>query len=195
MRVGLTYNLRGEQPSAEPALPDCDAEFDTAENIDLLAAAIASLGYDVCRIGNVQDLVRFVAAGQTVDIVFNMAEGQRTRSREAQVPAILEAFGIPYTGSDPLTVALCLDKAMTKRIWQSAGLPTPDFRVVSHLAELDQARLDQSPERWPDLPLFVKPVHEGASKGIGTESIVRSEPELRERVDWTLTRYRQPALV
>jgi len=190
MRVGLTYDLRDDYPPYVNAPPDYYAEFDTEENINLLAAAIESLGHQVCRIGNVYKLVRFIAGGGSVDIVFNMAEGLWGRARESQVPSILEAYRIPYTGSDPLTLALCLDKAMTKQLWQSAGLPTSDFHVVADIAELDQAR-----EELPSFPLFVKPVHEGASKGIGVESIVESDRELRARVGWVLTRYQQPALI
>ena len=190
MRVGLTYDLRDDYPPYANAPPDYYAEFDTEENINHLAIAIESLGHQVCRIGNVYKLVRFIAEGGSVDIVFNMAEGLWGRAREAQVPAILEAYRIPYTGSDPLTLALCLDKAMAKQLWQSAGLPTSDFCVVSDVVELDQAR-----ENLPSFPLFVKPVHEGASKGIGVESIVESDRELRARVEWVLTRYQQPALI
>ncbi len=190
MRVGLTYDLRDDYPPYTNAPSDYYAEFDTEENINHLAAAIESLGHQVCRIGNVYKLVRFIAGGGSVDIVFNMAEGLWGRARESQVPSILEAYRIPYTGSDPLTLALCLDKAMTKQLWQSAGLPTSDFRVVADIAELDQAR-----EELPSFPLFVKPVHEGASKGIGAESIVESDRELRARVGWVLTRYQQPALI
>ncbi len=190
MRVGLTYDLRDDYPPYANAPPDYYAEFDTEENINYLAAAIESCGHQVCRIGNVYKLVRFLAEGGSVDIVFNMAEGLWGRSREAQIPAILEAYRIPYTGSDPLTLALCLDKAMTKRIWKSGGLPTPEFCVVADMAELDQARED-----LPSFPLFVKPVHEGASKGIGIESVAESDRELYERVKWVLAWYQQPALV
>jgi D-alanine-D-alanine ligase len=190
MKVGLTYDLRDEYPPCVNAPPDYYAEFDTEENINYLATAIESCGHQVRRIGNVYRLVRFVAEGGSVDIVFNMAEGLWGRSREAQIPAILEAHRIPYTGSDPLTLALCLDKAMTKRLWQNAGLPTPDFCVVSDMAELDEARED-----LPSFPLFVKPVHEGASKGIGVESIVESDRELRARVEQLLTWYQQPVLI
>ena len=190
MRVGLTYDLRDDYPPYVNAPPDYYAEFDTEENINHLAIAIESLGHQVCRIGNVYKLVRFIADGGSVDMVFNMAEGLWGRARESQVPAILEAYRIPYTGSDPLTLALCLDKAMTKQLWQSAGLPTSDFRVVADIAELDQTQ-----EELPSFPLFVKPVHEGASKGIGVESIVESDRELRARVEWVLTRYQQPALI
>jgi len=190
MRVGLTYDLRDDYPPYVNAPPDYYAEFDTEENINLLAAAIESLGHQVCRIGNVYKLVRFIAGGGSVDIVFNMAEGLWGRARESQVPSILEAYRIPYTGSDPLTLALCLDKAMTKQLWHSAGLSTPEFCVVADIAELDEARGD-----LPSLPLFVKPLHEGSSKGIGVESIVESDRELRARVEWVLTRYQQPALI
>lgn len=190
MKVGLTYDLRDEHPPYVNAPPDYYAEFDSEENIRYLETAIESLGHRVCRIGNVYKLVRFIVEGRSVDIVFNMAEGLWGRAREAQVPAILEAFRIPYTGSDPLTLALCLDKAMTKRLWKGAGLPTPDFCVVSDIAALDQGRED-----LPSFPLFVKPVHEGASKGIGIESIVESDRELYKRVKWALTWYQQRVLI
>ncbi len=190
MKVGITYDLRNDYPPYVNAPPDYFAEFDTEENINYLATAIESLGHQVCRIGNVYKLVRFVADGGSADIVFNMAEGLWGRARESQVPAILEAYRIPYTGSDPLTLALCLDKALTKRLWQSAGLPTPEFCTVADMAELDQAR-----DSLPVFPLFVKPAHEGASKGIGVESIVESDRELRARVEWVLAWYQQPALI
>ncbi|MDQ4077680.1 MAG: D-alanine--D-alanine ligase [Chloroflexota bacterium] len=169
---------------------DYQAEFDTEDSIHYLETAIAVLGHDVYRIGNVYKLVHFLTEGGTVDIVFNMAEGVWGRSREAQVPAVLEAFQIPYTGSDPLTLALCLDKAMAKRLWQHGGVPTPRFHVVTDLADLAAGH-----DELPRLPLFVKPVHEGSSKGIGVESIVETEQQLRERVEWILTCYRQPVLI
>jgi D-alanine-D-alanine ligase-like ATP-grasp enzyme len=123
-------------------------------------------------------------------MVFNVAEGLWGRTREAQVGALLEAYRIPYTLSDPLTMALCLDKAMTKRIWQREGLPTPAFVVIADLSEFDQAKA-----ALPDFPLFVKPVHEGSSMGIGPQSIVTSGQALCERVQFILEQYRQPALV
>jgi D-alanine-D-alanine ligase len=189
MRVGLTYDLQDEYPPTAGSPPDYNAEYDSEESIQHLQAAIEGLGHNVHRIGNVHKLMRYLVGGSSVDIVFNMAEGVWGRSREAQVPAILEAFQVPYTGSDPLTSALCLDKAAIKRLWQAEGLPTPRFRVVSDLAQLDEPRLDLP------FPLFVKPVHEGSSKGVGLDSIVESERSLRDRVEWVLSWYRQPALV
>ncbi len=185
MKVGLTYNLRSD-PAPVGATPDYYAEFDTAESIGYLESAIASLGHQVCRIGDIFQLVQFLAAGQSVDMVFNMAEGHWGRSREAQVPALLEAYRIPYTGSDPLTLALCLDKALVKRVWQQAGVRTPAFFVVT--AEADLARR-------LDFPLFVKPACEGSSKGIDAGAVVTSAAELATRAAWVLDTYRQPALV
>jgi len=189
MLVGLTYNLRSDPPPAG-VTPDYYAEFDTEESIHYLATAIASLGHRVRKIGHVHKLVRFLADGGSVDMVFNMAEGHGGRSREAQVPALLEAYRIPYTGSDPLTLALCLDKDLVKRIWQHAGVRTPEYFVVS-----DEAELARRSGRRLGFPLFVKPVHEGSSKGIGAESVVGSEAELAARAAWVLHTYRQPILV
>lgn len=189
MRVGLTYDLKEEHPLSQDVPPDFAAEFDTEQSIAELEAAIASCGHQVSRIGNVYDLIRFVAAGNSVEIVFNMAEGLWGRSRESQVPAILEAYQIPYTGSDPLTLAICLDKGMTKRVWRGEGLPTPDFVVASDVADVERA------EDLPEFPLFVKPVHEGSSKGIDAESIAETHEQLRDRVAWAIRWYRQPALI
>ncbi|MFP4345892.1 MAG: D-alanine--D-alanine ligase [Anaerolineales bacterium] len=188
MKIGLTFDLAEEQQPGPGAPPDACAEFDTEESIGYLEGAIAGLGYEVRRIGNLQALLHFLLQGESVDLVFNMAEGSRGRSREAQVPALLEAHGIPYTGSDPLTLALCLDKAMAKRVWQRAGLPTPDFAVVPEAGALGDADL-------PPFPLFVKPLHEGTSKGIDPGSVVHSAEVLGERVAWIVETYRQPALV
>lgn len=190
MKVGLTCDLRDEYSAHLGASPDYYGEFDSEETIGYLEAAIASAGHQVRRIGNVKKLVRFLAEGGSVDIVFNIAEGVRGRNREAQVPAILEAWHVPYVFSDALTMAICLDKAMTKRLLQHAGLPTPDFCVVSDKSELSQGLVD-----LPDLPLFVKPAHEGTSKGIDAGSVATSLPDLSARVEWVLDTYRQPALI
>ena len=190
MEVGLTYDLRDERLPRPDVAPDFYGEFDSEETIDHLEAAIARGGHAVRRIGNIEDLVRFLAEGRSVDIVFNIAEGMWGRGREAQVPAILEAYRIPHVFSDQLTMALCLDKGMTKRLWQHDGLPTPEFCVVSDLSELGRC-LGQ----LPGLPVFVKPVHEGTSKGIDGGAVAGSIAGLRAQVEWVLGTYKQPALV
>jgi D-alanine-D-alanine ligase len=190
MEVGLTYDLRDEHLPHPAASDDYYGEFDSQETIESLEAAIENGGHQVRRIGNVESLVRFLADAGSVDIVFNIAEGLWGRGREAQVPAVLEAFRIPYVFSDQLTMALCLDKGMTKRLWQHAGLPTPEFCVVPDLAELEGCL-----ESLPGLPVFVKPLHEGTSKGIDGGAVAGSIKGLEAQIAWVLDTYRQPALV
>jgi D-alanine-D-alanine ligase len=188
MKIGLTYDLRTHIP---PGLPeDYQAEFDSEQTVVELSQVIAGLGHSVHPIGNLFDLVRFLLDGQKVDLVFNIAEGSGGRSREAQVPALLEAYQIPYTFSDPLTLALTLDKAVTKLIWQRYNLPTLRFIMASSMEALNQAQDD-----LPAFPLFVKPLHEGSSKGISRESVVEDWAALEDRVALILSAYRQPALI
>lgn len=191
MEVGLTYDLRDDYPSDHQAQPDSHGEFDSIETIHHLAAALEDLGHRVCRIGNIQALTQFLARDGRVDIVFNIAEGWQGRSREAQVPALLEAYGIPYTGSDPLTLALCLNKALTKQVWRYHGLMTANACVIQSGDELVELA-----DRLPAFPLFVKPLHEGSSKGISSpDSIIHDAAQLRARVGQLLSGYRQPVLV
>ena len=122
-----------------------------------------------------------------MDVVFNIAEGFRGRSRESQVPALLELLDIPYTGSDPAALSVSLDKALAKRMVRTHGMLTPDY-LVMHTGK----------ERLPrelSFPLLVKPVAEGTSKGVTKKSIVRDEVELREVARELVAKYRQPALV
>ena len=145
------------------------------------------------------------------DIVFNMAEGLRGVNREAHVPAICEFFGIPYSGSDPFTLALCLDKARTKEMLAYHGVPTAPFTVVRNEAELEglvggtrdsglgtrprRPRVPRPESRVPRLPLFVKPVHEGSSKGITEQNYCQTPEEVEAQVAFLLERYAQPVLV
>jgi D-alanine-D-alanine ligase len=121
------------------------------------------------------------------EIVFNIAEGLNGVSREAQVPAMLDMLRIPYSGSDPLTLAVCLDKSRTKEILSHHGVPTARFRVVEAMDELPGIGLTP--------PAMVKPLHEGSSKGIFDSSLVRDPKELGRAVEKVLFEYRQPALV
>ncbi|MCX6144915.1 MAG: ATP-grasp domain-containing protein [Ignavibacteriales bacterium] len=121
------------------------------------------------------------------DIVFNIAEGLRGPSREAQIPAVLEMLGIPYTGSDPVTLGICLDKARAKEILSFYKIPTPEFHVISSLEELHRRAIA--------FPSVVKPLHEGSSKGVLNASIVRTQAELVEQVRRVLNDYSEPALV
>ena len=157
MRIGLTYDLRNDYLAAGYSDQET-AEFDRPDTIDAIQSALNDLGHQTDRIGHGQRLVSRLAAGDRWDMVFNIAEGLRGNARESQVPAILDLYAIPYTFSDPLVLAVTLHKDVTKTVVRQAGIPTPDFALVKRLADLDNVSLP--------LPLFVKPVAEGTSKGI-----------------------------
>ncbi len=186
MIVGMTYDLRKDYIERGYKEEDT-AEFDSEETIDSLEKTIRSLGHETRRIGNVFALTDQLAKGGRWDIVFNICEGMHGRSREAQVPAILEAFGIPYTFSDPLVCAVTLDKAVAKRLVREAGLATPAHAVISSAADMDNVSLNY--------PLFAKPIAEGTGKGIDRNSRIKSPSELREVCNELLRRHKQPVLV
>ena len=186
MHIGLTYDLRDEY-LAQGYGEEETAELDRESTIAALESTLRSLGHATERIGHAKQLVARLARGERWDLVFNIAEGLHGIGREAQVPALLDLYEIPYTFSDPLVMSLTLHKGMTKRVVRDAGIPTPDFAVVETLA--DVARVDLP------LPLFVKPVAEGTGKGITPRSVIRRREELLPACRDLLERYRQPVLV
>lgn len=186
MTVGLTYDLRDDYLrdgwSAEES-----SEFDTIETVETIEGALHSLGFATDRIGHIRELTKRLARGDRWDIVFNFAEGGRGFGREAQVPALLDAFGVPYTFSDPLVLALTLHKGMTKHVIRDHGLPTPEFAVVADDVELAHVRLP--------LPLFAKPVASGSSIGVSAASIIRERAQLVTVCRQLWQRYGQPVLI
>jgi len=184
--VGLTYDLRDDYLSAGLEIHQV-AEFDSAQTLDAIEQAIISLGYRTDRIGNGPALARRLVDGDRWDMVFNIAEGLSGRSRESQVPCLLEMFNQPYTFSDPLTCAATLDKAVAKRLVRSAGLATPDFAIVRSASDIARVNLT--------FPLFAKPLAEGTGKGIDTQSRIESPSQLREICNRLLEVYDQPVLV
>jgi len=186
VKVGLTYDLRDDYRALGFAEEET-AEFDFGATIDAIEAALRALGHETERIGNVRALARRLADGARFDLVFNTAEGVRGFGREAQVPALLEAFEIAYTFADPLVAALTLHKGMAKRVLRDAGVPTAPFHVVADEADLEAVDLP--------FPLFVKPVAEGTAKGIDAGSRVEDFASLTARCRLVLERYAQPALV
>ena len=195
--------------SATAALPsdstDEFAEWDSVATIDAVADALGLLG-EVIRLEATADFPGALRDARP-DVVFNIAEGLRGVNREAHVPAICEFFGIPYSGSDPLTLSLCLDKARTKEVLAYHGVPTAAFALISSAEEIPALRSRirtvhhvtkahvVPSERPLHLPLFVKPVHEGSSKGITEKNLCRSLQELEQQIDFLLETYRQPVLV
>lgn len=190
MKIGLTYDLRSDY--LEMGFTEEEtAEFDSNETIDALEGTLKGPGHEVVRIGNIYELVRRLAANERWDLVFNICEGLCLRNREAQVPALLEAYNIPYTFSDPLTLSLCLDKAMAKRVVRDAGISTPEFFTVTSGKDLQAETIGKNMV----FPVFVKPVAEGTGKGVTFSSIVHDKNELEKQCIKLLSKYNQPVLV
>ena len=155
--------------------------------IDAIATGLLELGHHVDRIGRARQLVRRLAAGDRWDLVFNICEGLKGMAREAQVPAILEVFDIPYTFADPLVMSLCLHKGLAKMVVERAGLPTPKSLLIESREDLDNLALA--------FPLFAKPVAEGTGKGITPASRISNRDELAGVCEQLLAQFRQPVLV
>jgi D-alanine-D-alanine ligase len=172
---------------AELIARDEFAEWDAPATITAVESALARLG-KVVRLEATEDFPERLRQTRP-DIVFNIAEGFRGVNREAHVPAICEFFGIPYSGSDPFTLTLCLDKAKTKETLAFHGIPTPRFAVVEELTDLKPRTAGL------ELPLFVKPLHEGSSKGITDSNLCRDRDHLAKQTRFLLENYKQPVLV
>ncbi len=186
MRVALLANLKKNAPQWQGISADRWDDLDSEETIASIVRALESGGHQVAyfegSLSLVHELPRFAP-----DICFNICEGHFGDAREAHVPAILEMMRIPYTGSAVMTLALTLDKPMTKRVLTYHNLPTPAFQTFERVNE----PLD------PDMrfPVFVKPSREGTGMGVTPESIVRDEEQLRTQLRLQFERYDQPILV
>jgi D-alanine-D-alanine ligase len=204
-------------PDSSGAADDEFAEWDSAETIDAVANALAVFG-DIVRLEANADFPQKLRDSR-VDIVFNIAEGLHGVNREAHVPAICEFYGIPYSASDPFTLSLCLDKAKTKEVLAYHGVPTAAFAVVSGTGDwglgtrpgrsasrrnlrasrsLRAESLVPSPQSLlvsPQSPVFVKPIHEGSSKGITEANYCETPEQLHAQVEFLLERYNQPVLI
>ena len=186
-KVAVLANIKDEsKPKPEGVPPDAFADYDHIETIDAIRAAIETDGHQAMFIKADEDLP-FALREEKPDICFNIAEGLGGDAREAQVPALLEMMKIPYTGSRVLTNGISLDKTLTKRIWRDRRLPVAPFQEFLIGDEALRADLE--------FPLFVKPAREGTGMGVDTNAIVNNEKELRERTDYIINTYQQPALV
>lgn len=186
MTVGLTYDLRSEWLKEGYSELET-AEFDREETVAAVESALRNEGLVTERIGNYRGLITALGAGKRWDLVFNFCEGMYGLGREALVPALLDAYRIPYTFSDAVVLAVSLHKGLTKHVVRDAGVPTPDFAVVESGADIENVKL-----RYP---LFAKPIAEGTGKGITSESRIGSVEELRRICDSLLDAYHQPVLV
>jgi D-alanine-D-alanine ligase len=190
MKIGLSFDLK-EALLVDWGQPeDALEEYDSLETVEAIAGALEAQGHSVFRLGGGREFLTNILQ-EKIDLVFNIAEGLGNyRSREAQVPAVLEMLGVPYTGSDAQCLAICLDKPLTKKIVAASGIRTPRWHVITSSGELTKIA-------WGDFPFpaFVKPAHEGSSKGIRFGSRVENIKQMAEMVTALLERYQQSAMV
>jgi D-alanine-D-alanine ligase len=188
MRLGLAYNEKSEAAGSSeepPSTNDAFAEWDDPSTIAAVEQALGFFG-SVVRLEADRSFPEQLARAQP-DLVFNMAEGLHGQNREALIPAICEYLNVPYTGSDPLTLALSLHKARAKEILAYRGVATAPFTCVRQGDDLERVTLP--------FPVFVKPVAEGSGKGVFSNNLCHTPAQLRERALFLLNRYAQPVLV
>lgn len=185
--VGLTYDLKTEYEFRADDPPDANAEFDHPDTVGCIAKAIESHGFKTKKIGNVSNLLEGLDK-LGVDIVFNISEGISGRNRESQVPLLLEMAGVPFVGSDALSLGLTLDKIIAKKVFIADKIPTPRFFEVK-----DSSSLNGTDHM--KFPFIVKPRFEGSSKGLSDSSRVENMEELKKQIDYITGTYKQPALV
>ncbi|HYE57677.1 MAG TPA: D-alanine--D-alanine ligase [Rhodothermales bacterium] len=188
LRIGLVYDTFEHFVWRPGDPPDADAELEPWETVEALEAAFRHLGHEPVRIGPTAALLDAIPLLRTLDAALSIAEGRDGVGREGHAPAIFEATGVPYLGSDALTLSLSLDKHWTNTLVDAAGVRTPERRVFASAAAVDDADL-------PPFPLFVKPRYEGSSKGIALTSKVQDQAALRAEVARVTKDYRQDALV
>jgi len=187
MRIGLAYDLKEAVPVSPSGPEDALEEYDSAGTVDLIAGSLRGLGHCVTRLGGGWEFLESIRT-ERVNFVFNIAEGRGTyRSREAQVPSVLEMLGIPYSGSDPQCLAVCLDKPLTKTLLAAAGVRTPSFKTTGQPGGVS----------WPRLryPVIIKPAYEGSSKGVRSGSLAETPLEAAELADRLAQCYRQPMML
>jgi D-alanine-D-alanine ligase len=186
MKIGLTFDLRSWYLDRGYSMEDT-AEFDKQDTVDAIDSELKKMGFETEPIGNCFQLIDALSAGKRWDLVFNIAEGLYGDGRESVVPAILDQYKIPYVFSGPVIMGISLNKHLTRLIVSAAGVAVSPGMLISELKDIERCNLVY--------PLFIKPVSEGTGKGITEKSLVHSESELREMVEYLLTRFDQPALV
>ncbi|MCK9594055.1 MAG: ATP-grasp domain-containing protein [Candidatus Omnitrophica bacterium] len=184
MKIALTYNLKKDD-NTKPL--DYFSEFDSEETVNAIRNALRSRGHTVESVDADRPNLMDFFMHNRVDMVFNIAEGKHGKFRESEIPAILEYLNIPYTGSDTFSLALALNKAMTKKILKADNIPTPLFQVFSKGDEILDPQLK--------FPLILKPNLEGSAKGIGRSNVVNNEIDLYAKVRELSSIYHQEVLV
>jgi D-alanine-D-alanine ligase len=184
MKIAVTYNLK-KKDSSKPI--DYFSEFDSEETINAISTALSSKGHLVCPVDVSEPGLFTYFRNNRVDMVFNIAEGKAGKFRESEIPAILDYLDVHYTGSNTVSLALALNKALTKKILIAENIPTPGFQVFSKGDEAFNEQLR--------FPLIVKPNREGSAKGIDVSCVVRGKEELLDKVRERIEMYRQEVIV
>ena len=191
LAIGLVYDLLGSQPRRPGAPPDVDAEYEPEATVEALEAAVRHAGHRPLRVGSPHDLLARLGKGELplLDAAWNIAEGYGARNREAWAPVLLEMAGVPTLGSDALTLSASLDKAWTRTLVASAGVPVPAGALAGSAAEAEKLQIPAG------FPWFVKPRWEGTAKGIRASSRVADRAALVREVERIAGDYGQPALI
>ena len=198
MKIGIAFDLKPKSPPPPGAPDDLHEEFDSPVTIRAIADMIRETGHTPVELGNGRELLRKLL-DDPVDLVFNLAEGTGTsRNREARVPAVCEMLGIPHTGSDVLTLALCLDKDMCRRVVAEAGVKIPDGILITFDGAYD-GDYHEFPgmvtETGMAVPLIAKPACEGSSKGIRSQCLIEKLEDVGPTVVSLWNDYRQGILL
>ncbi|MFA6427178.1 MAG: D-alanine--D-alanine ligase [Candidatus Magasanikbacteria bacterium] len=189
MNIGLTYNIRHVKPDINDPQYIKEAEFDEPITIEGITKALEALGHKVFHVeADENAYLKLKDLKGTIDIVFNIAEGIHGADREAQIPAMLEMLGIPYTGPKPLSYAVGLNKSVAKEILGFYGIKTPRWKVFRNLGEIENGGVDF-------YPALAKPLGEGSSKGIKSSNLVNDSFSLKKVVRKLLEEFRQPVIV
>lgn len=181
-RIGIIFNLK---KGAAGPVEDMEAEYDNIDTVYAIQAALERAGLTALLFEAgpaLADQLRDVKP----DMAFNIAEGFSGRGREAQIPALLNILGIPFTGSDETTLCIALDKALTKRLVSSFHVRTPHYALLTPGQPIHAAGLT--------FPVIVKPNAEGSSKGISDISVVNSPAELKAVVGRSFELYHEDML-
>ena len=189
MRIGLAFDLK-TSVTRHQAVDDALEEYDSPETVEIISGALKKKGHRVVKLGGGVHFLDNIRR-EDVDIVFNISEGLGSfRSREAQVPSVLEMLNIPYTGSDPLCLAVCLDKPLTKQLVADAGIPTPRWLIVD-----DASALKNINWRNFSFPAIIKPSYEGSSKGIRLTSLAENKLQAEQEIVRIFRDYHQPVMI
>jgi len=180
MKIGLTFNLKRTDSLRE-------TEFDRPETIDTIVKSLEVRGHKVKLYEATSPLLFYSLALDRPQFVFNIAEGKNGPHREAFVPAILDELRLPYSGSNVLSLAISMDKIMTKEVLRLAGVPTPNYKVIKLTDPVDFSALK--------FPVICKPPFEGSSMGITSKSVCYSEEQAHHEVVEIFQKFKSPVLV